>query len=165
MKSVFSVAWLGCVTLAAPVWADIYVVEVSPGIYRGPAPETAADYRQLSALGIRTVLDIRKFRRRQGDQECRCVHAHGMTYQRVPVAFHAEKDRSPERALRTLVDVRLHPIYIHCDLGRHRAGLIVGLYRVRCEGWSLPAAYCEMERFGFRRHFRGLERYFWNYAK
>jgi len=164
MKSVFHAVCALGLMLASPARADLQIAVVSPGIYRGPAPHTAADYRQLQALGIKTVLDVRKFRRRQMADECRCVRAYGMTYIQAPVAFRPERDGSAERALRTLADARLHPIYIHCELGRDRSGLIIGLYRVRCEGWSLCSAYCEMKRFGFRSFFRGLERYFWEYA-
>jgi tyrosine-protein phosphatase SIW14 len=165
MKRLFSIAWIGYVALASTALAEMQIAEVSPGIYRGPAPQTAADYCQLSSLGIRTVMDVRKFRQRRMDDECRCVRAHGMTYKRAEVSFRPQRDGSAERALCTLADVRLRPIYIHCELGRDRSGLIIGLYRVRYEGWSLCSAYAEMKRFGFKSYLRGLERYFWDYAR
>jgi len=152
------------VLLAPSVHGQVSIFEVSPGIYRGPAPESAADYRQLSALGIRTVLDIRPFRRRDRQRESECLQARGIFYVNAPVSFQPERDGSAERALRTLTSAQRHPIYLHCQLGRDRSGLIIGLYRVRCQGWSRQAAYCEMKRFGFRSFFRGLERYFWNHA-
>ncbi|HEX6962007.1 MAG TPA: hypothetical protein VF175_09085 [Lacipirellula sp.] len=142
----------------------IPVVEVAPGVYRGPAPETAADYRQLREMGIRTVLDVRKFRRRKLDAHGRCVRAHGMEYVRVPIGFYPNRDGSPERALRVLADAGRYPIFIHCELGRDRSGLVIGLYRIRCEGWSVCAAYAEMQRFGFNERLRGLDRYFWRHA-
>jgi hypothetical protein len=99
------------------------------------------------------------------DKECRCVKAQGITYVRSGVSFWPEQDGSAERAFCKLADAHLHPIYIHCELGRDRSGLIVALYRVRCQHWSLQAAYCEMERFGFHHYLRALERYFWDHAK
>jgi hypothetical protein len=157
-------AWFACLLLATAAHADMPVFKVSPGIYRGPAPETAADYRQLSALGIRTVLDIRSGRRRDRERECACLKSYGIYYIHAPVSFRPERDGSAERALRILTNSQRHPIYIHCQLGRDRSGLIIGLYRVRCDGWSRQRAYCEMKRFGFRSFFRGLERYFWDHA-
>jgi protein tyrosine/serine phosphatase len=141
------------------------VIEVAPGIYRGPAPATVDDFCQLRDLGIRTVLDLRKFRQRRMDETCRCVRAHGMDYRRVSLAFRPQRDGSAERAFRALTNERLYPIYVHCELGRDRSGLIVALYRVRCQGWSLCSAYAEMQRFGFNERLRGLERYFWENAK
>jgi protein tyrosine/serine phosphatase len=81
---------------------------------------------------------------------------------RSTVTFRPHRDGSAERALGTLADVSLHPIYIHCELGRDRVGLIAALYRVRFQGWRPQAAYAEMKCFGFRSYLRGLERYFWN---
>jgi hypothetical protein len=141
------------------------VAEVAPGIYRGPAPRTEADYRQLTSLGIKTVLDVRTMRKRRMDEECRCVRARGMTYLWSGVSFFPRKDGSADRALSRLTDVNLHRIYIHCELGRDRSGLVIAMYRVRCQGWSLQAAYCEMDCFGFHHYLRGLERYFWNCVK
>jgi hypothetical protein len=60
-----------------------------------------------------------------------------------------------------LTSAHLQPVYIHCELGRDRSGLIIGLYRVRYEGWSPCAAYAEMQQFGFNERLRGLDRYFW----
>jgi hypothetical protein len=139
----------------------LLIVEVAPGIYRGPAPETAADFRQIRDLGVRTVLDLRKFRRRKMDDTCRCARAHGMGYVRAPVSFRPQRDCSPERALRLLTSPHLQPVYIHCELGRDRSGLIIGLYRVRYEGWSPCDAYAEMQQLGFNERLRGLDRYFW----
>ena len=165
MKAIAVTLWIVCQLLTASARADLAIIEVTPGIYRGPAPETAADFRQLRCLGVKTVLDIRGFRQRQLKEEARSVRAHGMCYLNIPVAFRPERDQSPERALAALANPRRHPIYIHCKLGEDRAGLIVALYRVRCQGWSRCAAHAEMMRLGFKPYFRAMERYFWDHAK
>lgn len=154
-----------CAVLNDSARADLAIVEVAPGVYRGPAPEGPADYRRLRAMGVQTVLDIRKFRKRQIARERRYVNAYGMRHRSVPVGFHPRRGGSVERALRVLNNRSLHPIYIHCEQGRDRVGLVIGLYRVRIEGESLRSAYAEMKCFGFRSRFRGLERYFWQRAK
>jgi protein tyrosine/serine phosphatase len=162
LRHITFVCWL---LASASAGAQMPIACVAPGIYRGPAPAAAEDYRQLKSLGINTLLDVRKFRRRQFEEERRCAHAHGMHYKNIPLAYHPQLDGSAERVFGALTDPRLHPIYIHCELGRDRTGLIIGLYRVRCEGWSMTSAYAEMKRFGFRSFFRGLERYFWHCAR
>jgi protein tyrosine/serine phosphatase len=88
-----------------------------------------------------------------------------MNYIAAPIGFYPERDGSPERAVRLLTNERLYPIYVHCELGRDRSGLVVGLFRVRCQGWSVCAAYAEMQWFGFNERLRGLDRYFWNHAR
>ena len=155
---------MGCLLCASAARAEMAIALVSPGIYRGPAPQCADDYRQLSRLGVQAVLDVRSFRRLQRERERACLKSYGIGYLNVPVSFRPQRDGSAERALCVLRDVERRPIYIHCELGRDRSGLVIGLYRVRCEGWSLRAAYCEMKRFGFNSRLRGLERYFWEFA-
>lgn len=41
-------------------------------------------------------------------------------------------------------------ILIHCRHGRERTGLIVALYRMYCQSWSMEAAYREMVDEGCR---------------
>jgi protein tyrosine/serine phosphatase len=154
-----------CLALTASTSRGLEIGEVAPGIYRGPAPQCAADYSQLRALGVKTILDVRKFRRRAFDQERRDAAAHGMHYLLLPIAFRPERDGSAERAFKALTNARLYPIYVHCQLGRDRSSLLIGLYRVRCQGWTPGAAYAEMKRHGFKSFLRGLERYFWNRAR
>jgi hypothetical protein len=55
----------------------------------------------------------------------------------------------------------LQPVYVHCKQGRDRSGLIVGIFRVRHQGWTPSTAYREMERLGFRDEIAGLRRCFW----
>lgn len=165
MRSAAIAACIGYLATCAAARGDLAIVEVSPGLYRGPAPASGGDYRQLRDLGVRTVLDLRKFRVGRMNNTCRCARAHGMNYVRSPVAFRPRRDGSAERALRVVADPRRRPLYIHCEYGRDRAGLVIALYRVRCEGWSRQAAYCEMKRLGFSDFLRGLEKYFWAYAK
>ncbi|MGZ3721881.1 MAG: phosphatase domain-containing putative toxin [Bdellovibrionales bacterium] len=40
------------------------------------------------------------------------------------------------------------PLYIHCEHGKDRTGLIVALYRIRYEGWSTDLAYKEWQDLG-----------------
>jgi hypothetical protein len=158
-------ACIGTLAAASDCRGALPIVEVAPGIYRGPAPESPADYRQLRDLGVRTVLDIRKFRRRKLDEHGRCVRAHGMSYLRVPIGFYPNRDCSPDRAVRVLASAERYPIYIHCELGRDRSGLVIGLFRIRYQGWSVSGAYAEMQQFGFNERLRGLDRYFWQHAR
>jgi len=44
---------------------------------------------------------------------------------------------------------RYPPIYVHCDLGRDRAMLVVGLHAMYYHGKSKEEAYKEMKYYGF----------------
>jgi protein tyrosine phosphatase (PTP) superfamily phosphohydrolase (DUF442 family) len=132
------------------------------GVYYGPAPATEADVVLLQRLGIREIIDLRLLRRRASHREARWAQRAGLTYTLMPTGFTPDyPDCSLETVLRKMRQRRCGPIYVHCSLGRDRAGLIVGLYRVRHLGWTPQQAYCEMERLQYNSRLVGLDRYFW----
>ncbi|KAH7543459.1 hypothetical protein FEM48_Zijuj02G0186400 [Ziziphus jujuba var. spinosa] len=49
-------------------------------------------------------------------------------------------------ALRVLIDVRNHPVLIHCKRGKHRTGCLVGCLR-KLQNWCLASAFEEYQRF------------------
>lgn len=152
-------------TAALPARADLKIQEVAPGVYYGASPRTEADYQQLQSLGIKTVLELRKFMRRGSEREEATVTSHCMAYRLVPMGFHPTRDCTPEAALAIVADPNYQPVYMHCLLGRDRTGLVAALYRVRYLGWSADAAYAVMQSERFNRLLLDLDRYFWRYAR
>jgi tyrosine-protein phosphatase SIW14 len=49
-------------------------------------------------------------------------------------------------ALEVLLDVRYHPLLIHCNKGKHRTGCLVGCLR-KVQRWSLTSIFDEYRRF------------------
>ncbi|KGN66676.1 tyrosine-protein phosphatase DSP3 isoform X2 [Cucumis sativus] len=49
-------------------------------------------------------------------------------------------------ALKVLIDVRNHPILIHCKRGKHRTGSLVGCLR-KFQNWCLTSVFEEYQRF------------------
>jgi len=49
-------------------------------------------------------------------------------------------------ALTTILDVRNHPILVHCNAGKHRTGCVVGVLR-RLQGWALTPVLAEYRMF------------------
>jgi protein tyrosine/serine phosphatase len=147
--------------------AGLHITEVAPGIYRGKAPSSARDYEELENLGIKTVLDLRNFLHhypilREGEE----LQTRGIVHKIIALSFDPEKDQTVDQAFRELTDPSNYPLYIHCQLNHDRTSLLIGLYRVRCQGWSLEAAHREMEEYGMMCHlFRHLDQYFWKRAQ
>ena len=137
------------------------VHQVAPGVYRGPAPKTAADYQRLKQLGIKTVLNLRKRDRGGIARERQRLADLGIATRHVPMGYFPGSDGSVEQAMRMIHDPALRPLYVHCKHGRDRSGLIVGLFRVQSHGWSHSRAYHEMTRYGFNTWLVGLRRAFW----
>ncbi|XP_073012807.1 inositol diphosphatase DSP3-like [Typha latifolia] len=49
-------------------------------------------------------------------------------------------------SLRVLLDVRNHPILIHCKRGKHRTGCVVGCFR-KLQFWCMSSIFEEYQRF------------------
>ncbi|KAK7374375.1 hypothetical protein VNO80_07805 [Phaseolus coccineus] len=49
-------------------------------------------------------------------------------------------------ALKVLIDVRNHPVLIHCKRGKHRTGCLVGCLR-KLQNWCLSSVFEEYQRF------------------
>jgi protein tyrosine/serine phosphatase len=70
------------------------------------------------------------------------------------------KKQDVDTALEALADKSLRPIFVHCEHGRDRTGMIIGLYRVFHEKWKAEDAWSEMLARGFRSMLVSLTRYF-----
>ncbi len=87
----------------------------------------------------------------------RCaVEGRGMRFVNLPVRSRrpwGERDRNAvEDALSFLVQASPEaPLYLHCQRGIDRTGLIVALYRIRAQGWTPEAAYAEWNGLGRTR--------------
>lgn len=49
-------------------------------------------------------------------------------------------------ALKVVLDVRNHPLLIHCKRGKHRTGCLVGCLR-KIQRWCLTSIFDEYQRF------------------
>lgn len=142
--------------------------QVAPGIFAGQRPSGPPDYALLKKEGVRTILSLEVppwnlfHGRRQAIQE-------GFDFRDVPILPSPVEpsEHNVKEALLTLNDAALHPIYVHCYLGRDRVAMIVGLYRIYYLGWTPEQAWNEMLRNGFKLRWtlRGLRAYFWSHTQ
>lgn len=146
---------------AIPERACSTIRQAAPGIYCGGQLRSSADYEQLRRLGVKTVVDLRVWRRAAMRREQERLASMGIRYIQAPIGFAPQRDGSPEQALRIIVDPRLQPVYVHCNLGKDRAGVAIALYRTRYQGWQPADADREMQQHAGRRILRSMEEYFW----
>jgi tyrosine-protein phosphatase SIW14 len=119
--------------------------EVSPTLYRGAQP-TREGFRKLADMGIRIVVDLRE---RHLEVERRQVTKLGMRFVAIPWnCFHPE-DTDMARFLRLLRDNRGKKVFVHCQTGDDRTGMMIAAYRMAEEGWTAAKAMNEMEAYGF----------------
>ena len=127
--------------LEQPGVANFY--QVSPNLYRGAQP-TAQGMKELKALGIKTILNLRSFHSdnglvARGDFKLARLHMK---------PWHAE-DEDVVAFLKIAADTNNLPIFVHCQRGADRTGMICAMYRVVFCGWTKPAAIQEMKEGGF----------------
>lgn len=123
--------------------------KVNNNYYRGAQPK-GSDYKDLAALGIKTVIDL------QIDgpsSEAGLVKGAGMNFYRIGMTT----SKAPTQAqvaqfLEIVNNPANQPVYVHCAGGRHRTGTMTAVYRMTNEGWTAQQAYNEMKQY----HFEGF---------
>jgi tyrosine-protein phosphatase SIW14 len=116
--------------------------------YRGAQPH-GGDYTDLATLGVKTVIDLTA----QGEadvSEATAVERAGMQFFRIPLTTHdAPAAGAIEKFLGLVNDPANQPVYVHCQGGRHRTGVMTALYRMRQDSWDADRAYAEMQQYKF----------------
>ena len=124
--------------------------KVTDNLYRGAQPRDE-EYRQLAAIGVKTVVDLRNDPK--GDARTLAERA-GLRYINLPLS---DKDYPAADAAQRFLEIANNsahwPVYIHCVGGRHRTGIMTAVYRITQEGWDIDRAYGEMKTYDFYTRF------------
>jgi protein tyrosine/serine phosphatase len=117
--------------------------------FRGAQPSDR-DYSDLAAVGVRTVIDLTKDGKKD---EAQLVSLSGMKFYRIPLTTsEAPSSAAVSQFLKLVNDPANWPVYVHCQGGRHRTGVMTAVYRMTQDGWSADKAYQEMKKY----HFEGF---------
>jgi tyrosine-protein phosphatase SIW14 len=120
--------------------------KVNDYYFRGSQPK-GADYSDLAALGVKTVIDL------QVDgpsNEAGYVKAAGMNFFRIGMTTtKAPTDAQVAQFFEIVNNPANQPVYVHCAGGRHRTGTMTALYRMTFDGWTPQQAYSEMKQYRF----------------
>ena len=123
---------------------------VNANYFRGAQPE-AGDYADLASLGVKTVIDLTQ----DGDaSEPSLVQRAGMKFFRIEMTTHeTPSDAKVAQFLKLVNDPANQPVYVHCQGGRHRTGVMTAVYRMVNEGWTADRAFAEMKQYKFGADF------------
>jgi protein tyrosine/serine phosphatase len=118
--------------------------------FRGAQPKEA-DYKDLAALGIKTVIDLRDD---PESYERHDVEALGMHYVNIPMS---DKNYPLSEQVDTFLKLANDPatgkFYVHCAGGRHRTGVMGAVYRFNHNKWNYDQVYAEMKQYDFYTRF------------
>jgi len=119
---------------------------ITPNLYRSQQP-TALGFRNLEKLGIRTVINLRRFN--DDHQEAAGTL---LRTERVKILTWDIEDREVIAVMRLLKDPANGPYLIHCQHGADRTGLMSAMYRILEQGWTVEDAIAELEGGGYGYH-------------
>jgi protein tyrosine/serine phosphatase len=121
--------------------------KVSDNLYRGGQPSNAG-LENLSRLGVGTVIDLRGPGERSSAERQK-VESLGMRYLAFPMSpLGAPTPEQVDEILRLAETENGRPVFVHCQRGSDRTGLVVASYRIRHQGWDQDRALKEAESFG-----------------
>ncbi len=120
--------------------------KVSDVYYRGAQPD-AGGFKELKALGIRTVINLRVFHSDKKENG-----GAGLGYEEISFKTWHPEDEDVIKFLQIVTDKSKQPIFVHCHHGADRTGMMTAIYRVAIQDWPKEEAIKEMRRGGFGFH-------------
>lgn len=159
-----------CLILSLPLTADAdenipnFIALENGKIFRGGRP-TEAGINQLKKLGNKTIINLQGRDKEDalygvfagwlqpGEsteaiiEERLKAKSLKMDFISAPISsfegFSKKDDHLIDGILAIMNDPRNQPIFIHCEHGKDRTGLVIALYRVKYENWEIEDAYQE----------------------
>jgi protein tyrosine/serine phosphatase len=122
---------------------------ITPTLYRGAQP-TPEGFAGLHKLGIDIVVDFRD-EPSEIKLEKKSVESQGMRFVSVP--WRGDALPTNDELVTFFKLLRDNPdkkIFIHCEYGKDRTGVMAALYRIAVEHWSADQSISEMREFHYK---------------
>ncbi|CAB4304591.1 unnamed protein product [Prunus armeniaca] len=121
---------------------------VDNGIFRSGFPESA-NFSFLQTLGLRSIICLCPEPYPEANVEF--LKSNGIKLFQFGIEGYKEPfvnipEDTIREALKVVLDVRNHPVLIHCKRGKHRTGCLVGCLR-KLQRWCLTSVFDEYQRF------------------
>jgi len=117
--------------------------QVTTNLYRGAQP-TAEGMRQMKAMGIKIVINLRAFH--SDKDEVAGSGLKSIRFETKP--WHAEEE-DVVGFLKAVTNPNNLPVFVHCQRGADRTGMMCAMYRIVVCGWTKPEAIEEMKQGGY----------------
>jgi tyrosine-protein phosphatase SIW14 len=115
---------------------------VSPILSRGAQP-TREGFCRLSERGVRTIVSLRSA---HGDDAA--LAGLELSSFRIHARQWDPETEDVVRAMKVILTPEYQPVFVHCQAGKDRTGLVVAVYRILVDGWSVDEAIAERKAFG-----------------
>ncbi len=134
-------------------WAQAITLEglpnlhkVTPSLYRGAQP-TGQGLARLEELGVKTVINLRAF---HSDRDP--IAKTGLNYEEISFKTWHPEEEDIVRFLQIAGNTNNAPVFVHCQHGADRTGMMCAIYRMVICGWDKSSAIREMTEGGFGFH-------------
>lgn len=166
-----------------PCWAIVIAIWIAPAViaqevvkhqelprfhrineklYRGAQPRRKGLVR-LRQLGVKTVINLRGSNDDTRSEE-EYARSLGFNYFNVPLdRIGRPADAKVQRVLEIVNAAENQPVFVHCNYGRDRTGLIIAIYRLANDGWTAQEAQREANHHGMFWWKFGLKSYIRDY--
>ncbi|GMI77497.1 plant and fungi atypical dual-specificity phosphatase 1 [Hibiscus trionum] len=121
---------------------------VDNGVFRSGFPDSA-NFSFLQSLGLRSIINLCPETYPEANNEF--LNANGIRLFQFGIdgckePFVNIPEETIREALNVVLDVKNHPVLIHCKRGKHRTGCVVGCLR-KLQRWCLSSIFDEYQRF------------------
>lgn len=137
--------------------------QINESLYRGAQPDEGG-LRNLKGLGVKMVINLR-MSDDTWKQEASEAHNNGIIYTNVPLRGTGRPVDDQISKVLAIIQSAQGPVFVHCQHGCDRTGMIVACYRIEHDGWSSEAALAEARRYGMSRFERGMRAYVVDFAR
>ena len=138
--------------------------KVNDMVYRGAQPKSGG-LELLRQLGIKTVINLRDDDARANQEEAGARMA-GLQYFSFPFErWGRPQDKEMERVLSIINNPANQPVFVHCEHGADRTGVVIAVYRITHDGWTSQQAKAEAKRYGLKPWQLGMKDYIHDFYK
>jgi len=121
--------------------------QIDANLYRGGRP-TEAGMKELAARGIKTVINLRN-NKDDGATEEIWARAAGLNFYNMPLnIWFRPKSAHMNKIMAIIGRKENQPVFVHCNLGADRTGMVVAIYRISHDGWTAKQANAEAKDSG-----------------
>lgn len=134
--------------------------KIEAGLYRGAQPDLQG-MEYLKSIGIKYILDLNN----NPDlikAESQQAENLQMAFFSIPLSGFWAPSNQDLVHINQILESNA-PIYVHCEHGHDRTGLVIGLYRQQHNGFTKVEAWNEMIKEGFHPILFPLTWYFWTH--
>jgi tyrosine-protein phosphatase SIW14 len=138
--------------------------KVNDKVYRGAQPKSGG-LELLKQLGVKTVVNLRDDDARAKQEEAGARVA-GLQYFNFPFErWGRPQDKEMEQVLSIINNPANQPVFVYCQHGADRTGVVIAVYRVIHDGWTSQQAKAEAKRYGLKPWQVGMKDYIHDFYK